>query len=210
MGLKIVHIVHAVRTAEAAMVRLEPVLNEADALIGDADTGSMLARMLRAMATATSPQVDDIGLAFTTLARAATTATGSSLGTLLATALLTIGRATKARNEVPWQEFGNLLGAARDAMATRGGAKLGDKTVLDALDAVARTVSSFDEKTPNLAAAAARTANDALDRLRPYACHVGRARMFPEKSKGSDDPGMLAFALLLDALAVSTTSKITH
>ncbi|CAN1550504.1 dihydroxyacetone kinase subunit DhaL [Burkholderiaceae bacterium] len=210
MGLEVVHIVHAVRIAEAAMVRLETVLNEADALIGDADTGSMLSRVLRAMATATSPQVEDVGLAFTRLACAATSATGSSLGTLLATALLTIGRATKDRNEVPWQEFGDLLGSARDAMASRGGAKLGDKTVLDALDAVARTVASFNEKTPVLATAAARSANEALVRFRPYPCRVGRARMFPEKSKGSDDPGMLAFSLLLNELASSTNSKITH
>jgi dihydroxyacetone kinase len=162
------------------------------------------------MATAMSPQIGDVGVAFTTLARAATSATGSSLGTLLATALLTIGRATKARNEVPWPEFGILLSAALDAMATRGGAKLGDKTVLDTLDAVAHTVANFNGNAPDLAAAAASTANEALHRLRPYACNVGRARMFPEKSKGSDDPGMLAFSLLLDALAATASSKITH
>lgn len=207
MGLQVVHIVHAVRIAEAAMVKLEPVLNEADALIGDADTGSMLARVLRAMVTASPPEAGDVGLTLISLARAATSATGSSLGTLLATALLTIGKATKARDDIPWSEFGGLLGTARDAMAARGGAQLGDKTVLDALDAVVGIVAGFDEKTSNLPASAACAAHTALDRLRPLACQVGRARMFPQKSTGSDDPGMLAFALLLDALADSPRAR---
>lgn len=201
MGLQVQQIAWAVGRADAAMVRLEPVLNESDALIGDADTGSMLARVLAAMAAAPVPAPGDLGLAFSGLARAATSATGSSLGTLLATALMTLAKATKGRDQIDWAEFGALLVAAREAMAARGGARLGDKTVLDALEAVGSAVAGFDESGGSRPATAAQAAHAALDRLRPQACQVGRARMFPQKSAGSDDPGMLAFALLLDALA---------
>jgi hypothetical protein len=37
-----------------------------------------------------------------------------------------------------------------------------------------------------------------LEHFQPLPCKIGRARLFPEKSTGSHDPGMLAIALLLE------------
>lgn len=200
MGLQVQHIARGVSAAALAMPSLEQVLNDADAMLGDGDTGSMLARMIGSMSKADLSQTTDVGLAFSALARAAMSSTGSSLGTLLATALLTLSQRTKGRSDVPWPEVGALLSAAREAMSARGGANLGDKTVLDALDAVAHAVGAGDQ-SQHLAATASRAAHAALARMKPLSCRVGRARMFPQKSAGADDPGMLAFALLLDALA---------
>jgi len=82
--------------------------------------------------------------------------------------------------------------------------------VLDALDAVASALANLDEEAQNLSVTAASAAHLALDRLRSQVCRVGRARMFPQKSSGSDDPGMLAFTLLLDSLSESTSSPTTN
>lgn len=200
MGLQVEHIARGVRAAAHAIPDLEQVLNDADAILGDGDTGSMLARVIGSMSRVDLSQVTDVGVAFSALARTAMSATGSSLGTLLATALLTISRETKGRSDVPWSEVGALLHAARAAMSARGGAKLGDKTVLDTIDAVAHAVAAA-EQSQEPGATAARAAHAALERMKPHSCQVGRARMFPQKSAGSDDPGMLAFALLMDAMA---------
>jgi dihydroxyacetone kinase len=202
MGLRIASISRGVEAADRAMKELEQALNDADAVIGDGDTGSMLTRVLAAMAKVDLSQAADVGAAFASLARAAASATGSSLGTLLMTALMTMAKAAKGRAELPWPEVGTLLVAAREAMSARGGAQLGDKTVLDGLDSVAAALSSaVDSADPRAIAAGA--AHDALDRMRPQPCKVGRARMFPQKSTGADDPGMLAFARLMDALAAA-------
>lgn len=81
--------------SHARIARLEGQLNAADALLGDGDTGSMLARVIEKMATTDLTATSDVGAAFNALARATMSATGSSLGTLLATALLTFSKTAK-------------------------------------------------------------------------------------------------------------------
>ena len=184
---------------KARMATLEQDLNEADAKLGDGDTGGMLARVVDRLAAVEIAPGGDVGETFATLARAAAGATGSSLGTLLATGLLTIAKQTRGEREVPWDRLGALLAAARDAMMARGGAKLGDKTVLDAIDGAARAAEGGGPGTPAERALAGAAA--ALESLRGEPCKIGRARMFAEKSIGSDDPGMLAFVRLAEAMA---------
>jgi len=189
-----------VAAAATAMTGLEQELNAADAKLGDGDTGGMLARVIGALDSASMPEGGDVGAGFSAYAKAAAMATGSSLGTLLATALMTFARETKGRTEVPVAELGNLLAKARDAMMARGGASLGDKTILDALDAVATAITGIEssEEARSKAVAASR---EALDAFRQKPNKVGRARMFADATIGMDDPGMLAFARLCAAVA---------
>jgi dihydroxyacetone kinase len=148
--------------------------------------------------TATS----DVGAAFNALARATMSATGSSLGTLLATALLTFAKATKDRGEIPWGELSGLIEQAIEAMKARGGASLGDKTILDALHRIAQSLTGIDDAST--AAYAAETGTRAaLEHFQPLPCKIGRARLFPAKSTGAHDPGMLALHLLLRCEEVS-------
>ncbi|MBK4217928.1 DAK2 domain-containing protein [Paracoccus caeni] len=190
----------ATARAHDAMAVLEQELNQADAVLGDGDTGGMLARVIGGMAALDLSQEDDLGAAFAALARAALANTGSSLGTLMATALTSMAKATKGTPSAEWSDLSPMLADARDAMLKRGGASLGDKTVLDGLDAVATALNGVE--TPAAAGAQARAAADqALATFRDLPCKVGRARMFADKSIGIDDPGMLAFAKLVAALA---------
>ena len=200
MPLDIATLSAAVARAHAAMGRLEQPLNEADAKLGDGDTGSMLARVFERLSEVDLNGQSELGGAFRALAAASMAATGSSLGTLFGTGLMAAGRETKGRAELDWARLSPMLGLARDAMLARGGAKLGDKTVLDALDAVATATLDLDDAAA-IAAAATRAGQAALDRFRALACGAGRARMFAERSVGLDDPGMLAFVRLSEAVA---------
>ena len=126
----------------------------------------------------------------------------SSYGTLTATALMAAAKKTKGRTDVPWSEVPGLVAAARDAMMERGKGALGDKSVLDILDTVAKAIDGMDD--PHAMAAAATTAaNAALDEFRSKPNRLGRARMFAEKSVGMDDPGMVAFQRLLAGLSLA-------
>ncbi|MEZ0169357.1 dihydroxyacetone kinase subunit L [Microvirga sp. TS319] len=200
MGFGTSDISAAIARAKARMATLEQDLNAADSHLGDGDTGGMLARVIDRLSEENLNGTEDVGAAFSALARAAVSATGSSLGTLLATALMTMSKATRGRADVPWSELGDLLAGARDAMLARGGAKLGDKTVIDALDAVANATRGVEDGTA-LARAASVSAADVLARFRDEPCRMGRARMFGDKSRGMDDPGMLALVRLTDAIA---------
>ena len=84
-------------------------------------------------------------------------------------------------------------------MIARGKAELGGKTVLDSLDAVAKALDGVADPAA-AAEAAPRAARGALDAFRDRPATVGRARIFAEKSRGLDDPGMLAMALIVEAI----------
>lgn len=190
----------AVARAKATMAGLEQELNEADSRLGDGDTGSMLARVINRMAETDLGPAADLGAAFGLLARATLSATGSSLGTLVATGLMDMAKRCKGRGNAEWSELSGLIAGARDAMIARGGAALGDKTVLDGLEALAQATAGLTGGDAVAAAAVEATAG-ALDRFRPLPCRIGRARLFPEASTGADDPGMLALARLVGAVA---------
>ncbi len=184
--------------AIAKMASFEQELNEADAKLGDGDTGTMLANVVRKFAEVDIQADGDVGEAFRNLAKAAAAATGSSLGTLFATGLLAMSKQTSGEKEVAWERLGELLRTACAAMLARGGSNLGDKTVLDALDAAAEGAAQAKGKSaPAMAVSAAA---EKLELLRPEQCKIGRARMFADKSRGIDDPGMLAFVGLALAL----------
>jgi phosphoenolpyruvate---glycerone phosphotransferase subunit DhaL len=200
MGLDVAALTAGVARAQAAMSDLEQALNEADAKLGDGDTGSMLARVFDRLVQVDLSSQTELGGAFRALAGASVAATGSSLGTLFGAALMTAGKEMRGAAEVDWTRLAPLLRAARDAMLARGGAKLGDKTVLDAVNAAAAAVDGLNDPGA-IAAAARRAGRETLDRFRSFPCEAGRARMFAERSIGLDDPGMLAFVRLCEALA---------
>lgn len=181
-----------------AMPAIEQDLNAADAKLGDGDTGGMLARVFLGLRAAELDEAD-IGVSLIALSKAASEATGSSLGNLIATALRATGRAVRGQDEIGAGQLAALLGAARDAMLARGGADLGDKTVIDAVDAIARAVVDRTDWA-EIGAVAVEAAASALVAFRGKPIRTGRARMFGDATKDLDDPGMLAVAMLLDAI----------
>lgn len=200
MSITVAMIASSVARANEAMGDLEQILNDADAKLGDGDTGGMLARVIGRMAEVDLSNAACPGAALTQLAKAATNATGSSLGTLFATGLLAAGREAKGREVIAPADLASLVATARDAMIARGGASLGDKTVLDSLDAIAAALNGA-QTSADAAKAAAKASSDALDAFRSKPNRIGRARMFGDQTVGHDDPGMLAIKSLSAALA---------
>ena len=112
---------------------------------------------------------------------------------------MSAAKSTKGRREVPWVEISSLLGGAVAAMSQRGGGTLGEKTVLDALDAARVATEGLDDPAA-MAAAADQAVGAALERFRDQPSRQGRARIFAGKSVGRDDPGMAAFKRIVEAL----------
>lgn len=174
-------------------------LNEADAKLGDGDLGVTLQRGGRGLIEIAEDLPADVGMAFMRCAQAFTKISGSSYGTLLATGLMAAAKACKGQEAVAWSRVPGLLGDAQAAMMVRGKGALGEKTVLDTLDAARHAMEGLDDPGAQLAAALKAT-DETLDRLRDQPARQGRARMFGEKSVGLDDPGMLAFRCLIEGL----------
>jgi len=190
----------AIARLQAAMQDAFDRLNAVDGALGDGDLGITMTRGMALVAEAAPELPDDLGQALLRCAQAFTKSSGSSYGTLLATGLMAMARTLRGRTAVEVAELAGLAAAARDAMMARGKAELGGKTVLDSLDAVAGALDGVTDAAAATAAAPAAV-RAALDAFRDRPATVGRARIFAEKSRGMDDPGMLAMALIVEALA---------
>ena len=175
-------------------------LNAADGLLGDGDLGITMVRGFREIIEVRDSLPDDVGMALFQCANAFTKSSGSSYGTLLATGLMSVAKKKKGQQEIQVEEISALLDDALDAMKQRGKAELGDKTVLDVIAA-----SSQAAKDQSDGSSVLKAINDAvtstIDEFRSRQSKIGRARIFSEKSIGLDDPGMLAFRKMLEALS---------
>ena len=175
-------------------------LNAADGLLGDGDLGITMVRGFREIIEVRDSLPDDVGMALFQCAKAFTKSSGSSYGTLLATGLMSVAKKKKGQQEIQVKEISALLNDALDAMKQRGKAELGDKTVLDVIAA-----SSQAAKDQSDGSSVLKAINDAvtstIDEFRSRQSKIGRARIFSEKSIGLDDPGMLAFRKMLEALS---------
>lgn len=195
--------VNALRRATATILaRLEVEherLTGLDAQLGDGDLGITLIKAFRALDAGKEGWPEDLGMAFMAAAQAVSKASSSSFGTLLATSLMTAAKQTKGSTSVPWSDVPGLLDKAVEAMMQRGKASLGDKTVLDAVTAASKAAAGSDEPAAMLAAMKAG-AREALDAFRDQPNKIGRARIFAERTIGMDDPGMVAFVVLLDGV----------
>lgn len=173
-------------------------LNERDGQLGDGDLGGTLSKCATNVRIALASPNEDIGSTLLACAKACARASGSSFGTLLVVAFMNAAKPCMGRQALPWQELPILLHTALQSMSARGGAVLGDKTVLDALAAAETAMRGLEDPIEQGQAARTAVMHAIADfRLRPN--KIGRARMFAERSIGMDDPGMIAFATMVDA-----------
>jgi len=174
-------------------------LNSADAALGDGDIGVAVSEGFESLLAELDALPDDLGAALMKCSQALVRVRASSFATLLATGFMAAAAALKGRTSAPWSMVPQMLEAAIAKMAARGRSALGDKTVLDSLEAVRAAVAGVDDpaRMGERAAAAARAA---LEEFRERPCRQGRARIFADKSRGLDDPGMLAVRHMVEAL----------
>ncbi|MHC5033666.1 MAG: dihydroxyacetone kinase subunit L [Planctomycetota bacterium] len=174
-------------------------LNSLDGALGDGDLGVTLVRGVKALRGELPGLPDDVGMALLKCAQSLVKVSASTYGTLLATGLMSAAKAAKGRTEVPWTEMSSLLEGAVEAMQKRGRASLGDKTVLDTIDAVRAAIEGLDSPVEMLDAAE-DAVQSTLAEFRPRQSQTGRARIWGQKSIGLDDPGMVAFQRMVQKL----------
>jgi phosphoenolpyruvate---glycerone phosphotransferase subunit DhaL len=183
----------------AKLKAVAPELNELDGALGDGDLGATLAKCAANVEGVLPNLPDDLSGAFRACALACSKASGSSFGTLLAVAFLCAAKGTVNRAELSWRELPALLDSVIQAMAARGGAQLGDKTVLDGLEAARLSLKTLDDPGAQYLAAC-RAISASIEEFRNRPNRIGRARMFGDRSIGLADPGMVALRHMLESL----------
>ncbi|MEL7164452.1 MAG: dihydroxyacetone kinase subunit DhaK [Pseudomonadota bacterium] len=174
------------------LISSEGILNTLDAKSGDGDTGSTLATAARALKSSLDRMpLADLTQLFPALGNELSQTMGGSSGVILAIYFNATGDACANGASVQ-----AALAEGLNRVSQVGGAKVGDRTMIDAL---APALEALPKGMSNAAAAARMGANNTAAIHRAKA---GRAAYVPEENlKGHNDPGAEAVALLFEALA---------
>jgi dihydroxyacetone kinase len=97
-----------------------------------------------------------------------------------------------------------MLTAAIEGIQKRGGAQLGDKTLLDSLipirDLVHEHAGKPDAKPSEVLQQATAVANEAIERTKPWVAKRGRQQFTGDRSMNTPDPGIVAIATMMNDL----------
>ena len=168
--------------------------NSLDGQLGDGDLGITLTNGIEAINNNKDNFENDIGKIFLLCAKLFTKVSSSSFGTLTAISFLTLGKLYKDKQEIEDIKIVEGLEQIIKAISARGKSNLEDKTVLDSINEIMISIKSNPDN--DLGIIAYEASKNALNKFKGKHCKIGRARMFAEKSKELDDPGMYALCVL--------------
>ena len=190
----------AIQTTCKTVLRNEHYFADLDGLAGDGDFGTSLATGFRQIEKEWDeiPKTD-IGAMLLKISMIVSKHVGGSSGPIWGTGFMKGAMLTRGKESITLTELAEMLGSAIEGIQARGGAKLGDKTLLDALIPVHETLKQHAASGDKAAALkdAAEVADKAVDETRNLVAHRGRASQVGERSANTPDPGIVAIATIL-------------
>ena len=163
-------------------------LNDLDDAIGDGDHGSNMVRGMDAVIeNLNTKNPGDITDALKLTAMSLISKVGGASGPLYGTAFLEM-----AKKSTQTTDLNQLLDVALQGIIKRGGAEIGDKTLVDVW-----TVIIDKLKTSKLTL---EDIEETVEKTKDLVAHKGRASYLGERSKGHLDPGAVSSGYLFDSL----------
>jgi phosphoenolpyruvate---glycerone phosphotransferase subunit DhaL len=192
----------AVRTMAEVALANERYFSELDSAAGDADFGVSLASGFRVVLDRWEEfDRSSIGAFLMRIGMVITSHVGGCSGPIWGTGFMRSGMAAKGKEGLALNDLVAMGRSSMEGIMARGGAELGDKTLLDALDPALSTLESWDEVArPDLieAFAAATTAASAtIESTRDWVARRGRQSFTGDRSRGTLDPGIVAVATMM-------------
>lgn len=183
------------------IIEAEPMLSEADRNLGDGDHGLGMARGMTAVKEKLAGDVESIEKAFANTGMAMMSSMGGASGAIFGTLWRNGGKVLAGRDTFDAKGLADLVKAGLDGVMARGGAKPGDKTMIDALHpamlAAQEVTSEPLDKAITTVAAAAEAGRDASKAM---IATMGRAKTLGEQSIGHPDAGACSVAVIFNAM----------
>ena len=171
--------------------------NEADGKIGDGDLGITIKNGFQEIVNNKDNFTDDLGHNFMLCSQAFVKKSGSSFGTLVAFCLMNISNSVKGKKFLKHEDVIEIFEICCKTIKERGKTNLGDKTILDTLDLILNKIKETNDEIKYCEIFKTST-KEALENFKGKKILIGRARMFEDKTKDFDDPGMFALNKLAE------------
>ena len=179
-------------------------LTQLDAAIGDGDFGQSLSTGFgKVQDQLNALEGADVGGVLKKVGITLTGSVGGVSGPIWGTAFLRAGMKAGSQMEVDLQQIVERFAAALEGIQARGGAQLGDKTLVDALypameamREVAGSGGGIEEAFQKGLEAARKGSDDTIDMI----AKKGRASYLGERTRGHRDSGSWAIVIVFDEI----------
>jgi dihydroxyacetone kinase len=200
-GLSIEQAQQMLLSVADAIIAAEPILSQADRDLGDGDHGLGMERGF----TALKKNLDPATASFTTMQELFKTAGMSLLSTMGGASGVVFGSLFLAGDKTMYgaecfgsHELSHLLNQSLADVMKRGGAKPGDKTMIDALAPAATTAKeNIDKPLKESIVKVSEAASNGKEASKAMLATMGRAKTLGEKTIGLPDAGAISVSIIL-------------
>lgn len=172
-----------------------------DGAMGDGDLGLTMCKGFEAIY-----QEIDMGKLMMKLGMKMNSVVPSTMGTLISTCFVKSAPKAKGKSELNLTDLVEMGKAAVDGVMQRGGSKIDDKTMLDALAPAINALEQSLSENKTLAEAqqaAYQASIEGVEKTKTLKSVHGRAAYYNEQSIGKQDPGATAVMYIFRGIAKS-------
>ncbi|OIN25155.1 dihydroxyacetone kinase subunit DhaL [Vibrio barjaei] len=185
------------------MVDSEPMLTKYDQAIGDGDHGIGMERGFLAVQTLLTDefQPEDVSKLMLKIGSTMMATMGGASGAIFGTLFRSGAKSIKGAEQLDTETLATFLAGGLQGVYHRGGAKPGDKTMIDALVAAVEASEKLSgDLTKNLPAIAAAS-KQGVEATKDMIATTGKAKTLGERSLGHPDPGAVSMSLILQFMS---------
>lgn len=179
-------------------------LSEIDGLIGDGDHGINMNKGFTLCAQKLQGKEESMSSALKILGRTLFAEIGGSMGPLYGQFFMEMSKAASDKDMIDSQTFLEMLERGTEKVKSIGGAKVGDKTLVDVLDPALeafRTATMSGESFTIALKAMCIAADNGRDSTVDMVAKLGRSSRLGERSRGVLDTGATSCSLIINAFA---------
>lgn len=189
------------KNACSAVIAAQDELTEIDSHFGDADHGLTMTKIAEAVVGAVGAAQGGIKAMLEDAAMEVMMINGGSAVPLWNTWLDGLAEAAPEGDELDAECLKQMLGHALEELAALSKAKVGDKTMMDALIPATEAALAYQGSADDIFAAAAKAALEGAEASRNFVSKFGRARSYGEATIGTPDAGAVSMSRFFAGLA---------
>lgn len=189
------------KNACSAVIAAQDELTEIDSHFGDADHGVTMTKIAEAVVGAVGAAQGGIKAMLEDAAMEVMMINGGSAVPLWNTWLDGLAEAAPEGDELDAEGLKQMLGHALEELAALSKAKVGDKTMMDALIPATEAALACQGSADDIFAAAAKAALEGAEASRNFVSKFGRARSYGEATIGTPDAGAVSMSRFFAGLA---------
>ena len=200
--MKKAELAQRLKHACTSVLAAEDELTDIDSRFGDADHGLTMNKIAGAVSDAVDQSEGGIQSMLDDAAMAVMTLNGGSAVPLWNTWLDGMQENAPEGDEIDIAGLQAAFSRALEALTEISGAKMGDKTMMDALIPASLAIASYQGDDENeLFASAARAAAQGAEDSKQYVSKFGRARSYGAQTIGTPDAGAMSMSYFFQGLA---------